>query len=59
MYLVPWEKRRMMFRKDQLNSLNIKSRFNDTKATFTDVLLGAKKTFNERHEIPLMSNAVL
>jgi hypothetical protein len=37
MYLVPWKKRRMMFKKDNENRLHILSRGNHSQATYMDV----------------------
>jgi len=32
--MVPWKKRRIMFKKDDYNRLQIESKFNNTNSTF-------------------------
>ncbi len=59
MYSVPLKTRRMMFKRDQDNSLNIQSRFNNAKIAFSDALTGGKKPIAERNDLPLMTNSVL
>jgi hypothetical protein len=55
MYLVPWKKRRIMFQKDTHSRILIVSRYNNTKATFMDVLRRAKPV-NGVENLSVVSN---
>ena len=56
MSAVPWSKRRMMFRKDRENRLQLASRYNERRGTHTGVLTGGTKTKNDVHEATVVSN---
>lgn len=56
MYLVPWRRRQMMFKKDQENRLRLASTYNDSRATFREVLRTAKLILKQRREISVTSN---
>ena len=45
-YFIPWKKHRMMIKKDNDDRLHIRSAYNNSKATFLDVVLRAKQAFS-------------
>jgi hypothetical protein len=56
MFVVPWGKRRMMFRKDWENRLQLESRYSQRRGTHTGVLSGDKKTKAETQNATVVSN---
>lgn len=56
--MVPLKKRREMFRKDRQNRLQLAKRYNNARATFIDVIRGAKKTMNDNNH-SIISNVDL
>ena len=56
MYVVPWSKRRTMFKKDRENRLHLLPRSIETPGPFTDTVVGAKKTKAELHDTTVVSN---
>ena len=56
MVVVPLKKRRQMFRKDRENHLQLAKRYNNSRATFIDVIRGAKKRMIETNHASVISN---
>lgn len=56
MYAVPWSKRRMMFRKDRENRLQLASRSNERQGIHTSALSEGTKTKSAVPDVTVVSN---
>ncbi len=57
MYLVPWKKWRMLFKKENENRLHTASNNNNSNPVFVNAPPRAKKTaYNEQNDLTIVSN---